>query len=69
MRESVIASVRQQVYNLDHNPVVREAACGRPVHLIGDYYEISSGGRRLFWRRKRPSAWTLLTGGWEVGEA
>jgi carbonic anhydrase len=43
MREAVIASVRQQVYYLNQNPVVREAADGGRVAVIGAYYEISSG--------------------------
>ncbi|MCA1616965.1 MAG: carbonic anhydrase [Acidobacteria bacterium] len=43
MREAVIASVRQQVYHLNQNPVVREAARGGQVAVIGAYYEISSG--------------------------
>jgi carbonic anhydrase len=43
MREAVIASIRQQVYYLNQNPVVREAAAGGRVAVIGAYYEISSG--------------------------
>jgi carbonic anhydrase len=43
MREAVIASVRQQVFYLNQNPVVREAAGGGQVAVIGAYYEISSG--------------------------
>jgi carbonic anhydrase len=43
MREAVIASVRQQVYYLNQNPVVREAVRGGQVAVIGAYYEISSG--------------------------
>ena len=43
MREAVIASVRQQVFYLNQNPVVREAAGGGQVAVIGAFYEISSG--------------------------
>jgi carbonic anhydrase len=43
MREAVIASVRQQVFYLNQNPVVREAARGGQIAVIGAYYEISSG--------------------------
>jgi carbonic anhydrase len=43
MREAVIASVRQQVFYLNQNPVVQEAVGAGQVVVIGAYYEISSG--------------------------
>lgn len=43
MREAVIANVRWQVAKLKQNPVVSSALASDQVHVVGAFYEISSG--------------------------
>lgn len=43
MREAVIANVRGQVAKLKENPVVAHAIAENRMHLVGGFYEISSG--------------------------